>query len=78
MAGIGVDLRALVLKAAKAGVELTMSFEAYGRVVLRAKRGDFTINSSIEPWQVTPKAWCQGDQFERIDLPPGRSGAEID
>ena len=41
---IGINLKAIVLKAAKAGVELTMSFEGGDRVVLRARRGIFTIN----------------------------------
>ena len=66
MAGIGVDLKAIVLKASKAGVELTMSFEACNRVVLRASRGEFTINYNILPWEINPKVWQQGDQFKRM------------
>ena len=61
---IGINLKAIVLKAAKAGVELTMSFERGDRVVLRARRGIFTINYDIS--EVNPKIWQQGDQFMRI------------
>lgn len=63
---IGIDLKAVVLKAAKAGIELTMSFEEGGRVVLRARRGEFAINYNILPWEINPKVWQQGDQFERM------------
>ena len=63
---IGINLKAIVLKAAKAGVELTMSFEGGDRVVLRARRGIFTINYDISAWEVNPKIWQQGDQFMRI------------
>ncbi len=63
---IGIDLKAVVLKAAKAGVELTMSFEDCNRVVLRARRGEFTVNYSILPWEINPKVWKQGDQFEHM------------
>ena len=49
---IGINLKAIVLKAAKAGVELTMSFERGDRVVLRARRGIFTINYDISAWEV--------------------------
>ena len=44
---IGINLKAIVLKAAKAGVELTMSFERGDRVVLRARRGIFTMTSRL-------------------------------
>ena len=63
---IGINLKAIVLKAAKAGVELTMSFEGGDRVVLRARRGIFTINYDISAWEVNPKIWQQGDQCMRI------------
>ena len=63
---IGINLKAIVLKAAKAGVKLTMSFEGGDRVVLRARRGIFTINYDISAWEVNPKVWQQVDQFMRI------------
>lgn len=63
---IGIDLKAIVLKAAKAGVELSMSFEEGNRVVLSARRGEFTINYNILPWEINPKVWQQGDQFKRM------------
>ena len=66
MMNIGIDLKAIVLKASKAGVDLTMSFEDCNRVVLRARRGEFTINYNILPWEINPKVWQQGEQFEHM------------
>lgn len=66
MAGIGVDLKAIVLKASKAGVELTMSFEEPQVMTLRARRGSFTICVKLMPWEIDPVVWRQGTQFERI------------
>lgn len=66
MRNIGIDLKAVVLKAAKAGVELTMSFEEGNRVVLRARRGAFAINYNILPLEINPKVWQQGEQFEHL------------
>lgn len=66
MAGIGVDLKAIVLKASKAGVELTMSFEECQVMTLRARRGSFTICVKLMPWEIDPAVWRQGTQFERI------------
>ena len=47
MMNIGIDLKAIVLKASKAGVDLTLSFEGCNEVALRARRGNFTINVRI-------------------------------
>lgn len=64
--GIGINLKALVLKTAMAGVDLTMCFERRGRVVLRARRGNFSVGHYIELYEVSDKEWEQGEQFERI------------
>ena len=66
MAGIGVDLKAIVLKASKAGAELTVSFEERQVMTLRARRGDFIICVKLMPWEIDPDVWRQGNQFERI------------
>lgn len=66
MAGIGVDLKAIVLKASKAGIELTMSFEESRVMILRARRGCFTVCVKLMPWEIAPDVWHQGAQFERI------------
>lgn len=63
---IGINLKAIALKTSKAGVELTMSFEEGNRVVLRARRGMFAINCNILPWEINPKVWQQGEQFEHM------------
>lgn len=63
---MGINLKALVLKAAMAGADLTMSFERGGRrVVLRAQRGNFAVNSYTELFNIR-EPWEQGAQFERI------------
>lgn len=66
MMNIGIDLKAIVLKASKAGVDLTMSFEGCNEVALRARRGNFTINVRILPWEMSCDFWRQGEQFERM------------
>lgn len=63
---IGINLKAIVLKASKAGVDLTISFERYNEVVLRARRGNFAINCNISTWEINQKVWQQGEQFERM------------
>lgn len=61
MAGIGVDLKAIVLKASNAGVELTMSFEEHQVMTLRARRGSFTICVKLMPWEIDPGCLAPGD-----------------
>ena len=62
----GIDLKNLVMKASKVGVELTMGFEDRGRMVLRAYRNGFTINCCVSLLEINTKMWQQGEQFERM------------
>lgn len=64
MIPFGIDLKAIVLLASKAGADLTLTFESHNEIVLRMERKGFRVCSHIFPWQIESAPWCQSHQFE--------------
>lgn len=63
--GFDVDLRALMLKASKAGVHLSLRFERNFNVTLQGERNGFWIARTIQFYELTDMWLDQGRAFDR-------------
>lgn len=64
---MGVNLKALVLKASKSGAELEMRIGSpMEGIVLTAKRGIFVQNAAVQIWELASNRIDQDAIFERL------------
>lgn len=64
--GYDVDLKALVLKASKAGVYLSIRIGGYGEIILRGQRNNFRVDSQISFYDLVDRfRFSQDEAFNK-------------